>query len=443
MNCKEFEQLKNNYLNGKLTAEEEKTIEEHLEICTNCQESLNKSLEDDKIQIPKIDTHNSENILDEKKQKKILRRAKYKNRFSITVFLLLLFILFNIAGSFLSSFYFNVGGEQGRLFKAQQTAALLTEFTFPNVNMPLTFRPMNIHFSRAGFGHSSVEIKPYFVAQGEYALEKRIGKKTYIIGHLNINQLLSGIATEWNWKDDSYQNYLHFYHPSQITSQNNSQLDNLKLSNTKQVVYDSDEIWNALDILPEGTVAEMSVSFLQTYTIEEVKMLLEDYDLDITWYAISTGIESQSRYKDHPEPLTAFRGAWGMPDYSRNMMIIGGEKKIVSQTNHIGGVEEVVETKPLTLNDEFREEYFLSSLETLIENEDLAKKIYRGNPNDLRLTEKYDYVKENGIEVYGVVVTGPTKELLKLRDLDTVHSPALGEVELWNWFNRGFEGNLY
>ena len=91
-----------------------------------------------------------------------MRRAKYKNRFNTAIFLLLLFAALNIAGSFLSSFYFNRGGENSLLYRTQKTAALLTEFTFPNVTMPLSFVPSSSFFSRAGWGHSSVEIKPYF-----------------------------------------------------------------------------------------------------------------------------------------------------------------------------------------------------------------------------------------------------------------------------------------
>jgi hypothetical protein len=34
------------------------------------------------------------------------------------------------------------------------------------------------------------------------------------------------------------------------------------------------------------------------------------------------------------------------------------------------------------------------------------------------------------------VVTGPTKELLQLKELEAIHSPALGEIRLWNWFDR-------
>jgi len=56
---------------------------------------------------------------------------------------------------------FNRGGENSLLYRTQKTAALLTEFSFPNVTMPLSFVPQTTTFSRAGWGHSSVEIKPF------------------------------------------------------------------------------------------------------------------------------------------------------------------------------------------------------------------------------------------------------------------------------------------
>ncbi len=82
-------------------------------------------------------------------------------------------------------------------------------------------------------------------------------------------------------------------------------------------------------------------------------------------------------------------------------------------------------------------------MEYLAENEGLARRVIRGDPDRLRIPERYDYVQENGLRVYGVVVTGPTRELLKLKELETIHSPALGEIRLWNWFQRSFQGTMY
>lgn len=52
------------------------------------------------------------------------------------------------------------------------------------------------------------------------------------------------------------------------------------------------------------------------------------------------------------------------------------------------------------------------------------------------LNERYKFLEENGFITYGAVVTGPVKELLKLRDVEGVQGEQLGEVELWNWENQ-------
>ena len=42
-------------------------------------------------------------------------------------------------------------------------------------------------------------------------------------------------------------------------------------------------------------------------------------------------------------------------------------------------------------------------------------------------------IQDEGFTAYGAVVTGPVKELLKLKELETIQGVQLGEVELWNW----------
>lgn len=412
VNCEEFLQIKQKYLRGEVTPGEEKAVEEHLENCPACRQSLDECLAAAEKNSEALKEKWSEDCgLDEKKQRRILMRARYKNRIGTAGFLLLLMAVLSIAGSFLSSLYFNWGGENSRLYRTQKTAALLTEFTFPNVTMPLSFAPHHF-FSRAGWGHSSVEIKPYFVAMGNYALQKQVGKDSKVIGHLNVNQLFSSVLTRRQWADGSYQHYFYFYYPDQLSDLSD---------NGRYIAEAGEDIWQALDILPEGTVAEMALSFREVYSIDQVKDMLDEFDLDITWYALATGTEGTSR--DHREPLSTNDGAWGMPDLPLHML---------SQNS--------------TVSDEdiaLREEYFLESMKFLVANEKIARRVYQGNPQKLLLEQRYQYIKDNGIQVYGVVVTGPTKELLKLQNLESVHSPALGDVGLWNWFNRSFSGTIY
>ena len=331
--------------------------------------------------------------------------AKYKNRFNTVLFLLLLLFIAYIAGIYLSSMFFTLGKENSRNYKAEKTAALIMEFTFPNVSASIYPSP-SFHTSGGGSG-SRFEVKPYFAAVGTYALEKQVGKERYPIGSLNMNHLFFTTSINWSWENGSYNNYLYFYHPDQYAS--------LTTGHTAE----TSPGWDNLETLPVGTVAELAVSFKQTYSIEQVMNMLADYELDIIWYAIATGLEGTSRQAR----LSVADGVWGVNDLSHNMQ---------SENSTIR-----------TDDGSVREEYFLDSMHFLAENESFAKKIYRGNPNDLRLAERCGYLNENGVQVYGVVVTGPTKELLKLRELEYIHFPALGEVRLWNWFSRNFSSQLY
>lgn len=416
MNCEEFRELKDRYLQGKTTPLEERSIEQHLKRCSACRDILDQAVMDSEEEgrIPGLAPDKLPLNMDERKQQRILRRAKYKNRFSMALFLLALFILLNIGGSILSSLYFNWGGEDAKLYRTQKTASLLTEFTFPNVTMPVRIDPFPLALSGAGWGHSFLEIKPYFAARGVYAMEKRIGKQDYTIGGLNINQFLSSMVVDWQWEDGSFNNYLYFFHPDQLNDPESGEME-------LNPIHITDEIWRALEVLPEGTVAEMSVSFTSTYLLDEVKALFADYDVDVTWYAVSTGLEANPHYpEDRQRPLAAFQGVWGLPESSHN---------------RLGGID---------LDDSSQQqEYFLKSMEFLVQNENIARRIFRGEPENLQVSKRYQYIEKNGIHVYGVVVTGPTQELLKLKELEVIHSPGLGEVRLWNWFNRSFEGHMY
>lgn len=79
-------------------------------------------------------------------------------------------------------------------------------------------------------------------------------------------------------------------------------------------------------------------------------------------------------------------------------------------------------------------ESFINTLGFLEQHEKTASKLNNGV--DLHLKERLAYIKENGIKHYGVVVTGPSKERLKLRNRGHITPFKIDEVELWNWQTR-------
>lgn len=79
------------------------------------------------------------------------------------------------------------------------------------------------------------------------------------------------------------------------------------------------------------------------------------------------------------------------------------------------------------------EQLMLKNMEELLDKSESYYELFLGLRH---LEERYQYLKDEGFIVYGAVVTGPVKELLKLQDLSFIQGEQLGEVELWNWKTR-------
>ena len=62
--------------------------------------------------------------------------------------------------------------------------------------------------------------------------------------------------------------------------------------------------------------------------------------------------------------------------------------------------------------------------------EEKAEKFYLGR---LNLPKRVQYLNEHGIKHYGAVVTGPTKEVLKLKDEGKISDLEVDEIDFWNW----------
>lgn len=132
------------------------------------------------------------------------------------------------------------------------------------------------------------------------------------------------------------------------------------------------------------------------------------------WYALETGVESKI------DPETTYLSSFSMIGYPRQI--------------HFRGIDSEEGTQ---------KEKLLHMLTLLHENEGLVKKLQLGPETMEWMPERIEFVKENGVKVYGAVITGPTKELLKLKDLPEITFASLGEVELWNWMDRPAQGRWY
>lgn len=379
MNCSDVEKKWENYLSGNLTVAEEAQIEAHINKCNACNTKLNDELRS-----------KSAAFLNNEKETRILKYAKWKSRITNALFVLFLILLITIVSSLLSALYY-IWGEPDRAHNAIRVSSMMTEMTMPNI-IP---------------GSGGSNIKSFFRMESSYELRKQVGREIQSIGTLETNMLFNLMNVVRNWNGGSLDLKLYFVYPE------------------KQGGLENENTWSNLEILPEGTVSELAVSFDQSYSLDEVYQLFSGYDVELLWFAVNTGVESVLR-NTH---ISTINGLWGFPHFGNSL---------IYEPDNTGSYTLKVEG-----DSEKKAAAFIGALEFLIEHEAWAQKSYRGNTKELLLQERLNYVKENGVKVYGAVVTGPTKELLRLKEVEEIRFPVLGEVTWWNWQARDYHGTIW
>ncbi|WP_316570427.1 anti sigma factor C-terminal domain-containing protein [Neobacillus sp. YIM B06451] len=250
------------------------------------------------------------------------------------------------------------------------------------------------------------EITPFLSQKLSLPLVRTIGKKEVQIGSVDvtkrlINPLSSKIIT---FTDPSAQSGFSFFLPEDPRT---GKKLNLKVDPT---------VWSTLEKVHEGTVADFAFSTDHYYKPEELLKLLSNYDVDVLWMPLYAGELKEIKDVSYSVAGGTYFTVDGLG------MARARETDDYKSYSEIGlhpdGIKE-------------NEKIMLANMEHLLESEN---KSYLENVLGLRfLQERHDYLKENGFRVYGAVVTGPVKELLKLRELKTIQSAQVGEFAYWNW----------
>ncbi|EWH23827.1 anti-sigma factor [Bacillus haynesii] len=221
-----------------------------------------------------------------------------------------------------------------------------------------------------------------FGIQTQFPLKKQIGNVTKVVGNENVemffDQLKSPQIHQYNQELSNEER--HFVYPDGIKEKSVSKAESI------------------LKQLPDGTVTEAFLSFERAYPTKELYDQLKGYDIRVLWNAI----ETEADLKDHPyaEPI-------GFPGKDSN---------------------RIFEIQHPAKNDD---EQFKAALSYMIKHNKWAETI-SGRKN-LKLSKRLDYVEKNGVNVYGAVITGPSKEVERLIKKGPVKAAKVGEVELWNW----------
>lgn len=370
------------YEKGELSGAELAEFEKELERLESYQEYLEEN---------KIAEINNSNV-DDKKLQKILRWSKWKARIQTAFSALGMILVFTIVSSIFTSAYYSWGTPDRR-------------DVFRNV----IDHTLTVTYPYGDTGGTSTNSKPYFGLEATRDINKRIGNDTIKVGELNVNFLFSMMSFP---KREYFDN----------ESQNSPSFSYLGVNKGNQ----SD--WNRLEKLPEGTVVSAFVSLAELTETKQVFHLLEGKDLQLLWLAVNTGKEG--KLIRHEGIIFDPIGFPSSPIWHEDDMIIDSRK----EEKGLFGSRIVSESAS---SPDYREgdqkiyhKQFFKTLNFLKQHEKIANKLVF---EKLDLSKRINFLKKNGVKHYGIVITGPTKEVLKLQKEAWVGEIQVDEVDFWNW----------
>ncbi|SFL58183.1 Sigma factor regulator N-terminal [Paenibacillus sp. 1_12] len=385
----EFKRQLQDYAEGKLKGSEKEQLEKELNKMEAYQTYLNEFIGNDED--PRQLREGSAPIFAEAS---LLRRSKWKARLQTALTAIGIVILISLVSVVLTGLYYGLGNRAAIYQDVISSAIALTR---PNLSI-------------SGSSNSNA----FFTMDYKGTLRKKIGSTESSIGDFHLSFLLGwpGVEqTTWRNETSSSSAYLFQIPKAKQTSTQNSE-------------------WIKLDKLPEGSVSEIFVSLDRMYATNELLKLLESKNMDPVWFAAYTDQEmkhgnDESVMSPVGFPFFPIWHADDMKVTSHTEQKTGWFSKIVTTGSSSPGLE--------TYGDgEVREQNFLDTLHLLQKHPSISKQLAPW----LQLDAAVQYIDTHGVKLYGVVLTGPTKELLKLKEESWVSSIRIGEVRFWNWIDR-------
>jgi len=317
-----------------------------------------------------------------------MRKGKWKARIQTAFTALGIFILVTIVSSILTAVYYSWGNPDR------------VEVYRGIIDHTLTITKPHGHL-----GGTSTNTSPYFGLKATKNMRKRVGNARPNVGELEVNFRFSLMSQPKISGDEERHSQAFFVHPD----------------STESATSD----WDRLNKLPEGTVALVYISFDDLLETKDVEQLFTDKEMDLLWLAVDTGLEQDIDFGFISDPI----GFPSSPIWHDDDMIVHSQEekpglfgsKIISKTS----------SSPLyrSGNQKVLHDQFMKTLLFLQKHERKADQFVF---DKLHLEERINYLEQNGIVHYGAVVTGPTKEMLKLREEPMIHQLKIDEVELWN-----------
>lgn len=410
----EFKQRLKDYADGNLSDEDKIEVEREMEKLEEYQAYLDEMMDNASSNSAMTERADDQAALSPKKEKRIVRRGKWKARVSNTLTVISMLLIITVISSIFTALFYGTG-DPNRNDKYRDAIASAISISKPNIDVSL-----------------SSQGKAFFSQEMSGDMLKQVGSERVTVGQYTINFLFGLPSVEVDWRDGSSRTSQIFYRPQggAATSSAAPEEDNKEKRKESETGTSSTKSgdWSRLEKLPEGTVAEAYVSFDRFFTTDELLKQFENREMEPVWFAVDTGPDTRFGGQDevisHPVGFPAYP-VWHHDDLtvtSYKEEKRGWFGKVVSSGGHYPSVE--------TYGDgELRNEHFKKSLRLLQEYELIANRVAPFIDVDASL----EYVDQHGIQLYGAVITGPVKELLTLQEVSWVRDLRVGEVRLWNW----------
>ncbi len=377
----DFKEQLRKYSEGSLPEDERAEVERELEKLEAYQVYLDELMEQEVQQTPQRFI-----------EKRIIRRGKWKARFANTFTVLAFVLAFTVISTIITAVFYNSGDRVDRYRDVLISAVAVSR---PNISLNL-----------------NANGKFFFRMEYSGRLMKQIGSEQVDVGSYSSKFLLGlGGIGNYSWTDQQSGNTgsFIFYHPQAAQSTGGQRSDAQE--------------WERLEMLPEGTVAEAYLSLDRLYSTDELLKKLELLNVLPVWFAVDGGLAADERsFSTLGFPYQPLWHAEDMTVRENSSEKWGWFGKVTSSTSSSPSVESYGSA-------ELREQNFIETLQLLQK----YKTITRNAAPFLKVEESLSYVEEHGIHLYGVVITGPVKELLKLQEDSWVSNIRIGEVRLWNW----------
>lgn len=391
----DFKRRLKDYAEGKLSENERKEVESELQKMEDYQNFLEEQMKEEGSN--KMNDSNCPRELSKDEQIKILKRGKWKARLQNALAAIGIILVATIIFNIFTAVFYDVGKISRR------------EIYRDVVNSTIAVTQPNI---RAGNSGSSTT--PFMSMNLDSGLYKRVGSEDIRVGEMSVKFLLGQAGypqRKWLMEKGVQDSSGMFCYPS-----------------SERMASDGE--WIKLEKLPEGTVSEVYVSLDKFYGTGEILGKFKDKDINPLWFAVDTGFDkAEPGLSDQIVYPIGFPSnpIWHNDDWT---LVSSKEEK----TGIIGRTVSITKSAPEYDpygSEKLRNENFIKTLNLMKKYEKIVDRIT--NIPGLNLEKRIEYINANGINIYGVVVTGPSKEILKLKDEAWVAGIKVGEVRLWNW----------